>query len=172
VRPFIHTLWGVSVVALSVVLVGAQEEVNFSGIWVLDKSQSDVSQLMGLSDDAERVRNASMTMVVDQQGANLRVNRILRTQSEERKEIHTYKIGGGETTNTGLRGETIVGRAFWEENRLVIVSKRTWRVLLKEVSTESRGAWSLSPDGKSLTIAAEVSGPRGDQRGKVVFGKH
>jgi hypothetical protein len=144
---------------------------HYTGTWILDKSQSDVSQLMGFSDDPEKVRNASMMMVVDQQGSNLRVTRTLRTRSEERKEIHTYKIGGGETTNTGARGETVVGRAFWEGDKLVIVSTRTWRTSLKDVSTESRGVWSLSPDGKSLTMAAEVRDPRGDQRGKGVFDK-
>jgi len=168
---FVKTLSGLSLVALAVVLVSAQEKVNFSGTWVLDKSQSDVSQLMGLSDDPEKARNTSMTMVVEQQGSNLRVNRMLKTQGEERKEIHTYKIGGGDTTNTGSRGETVVGRAFWEGDKLVIVSTRTWRVLLKYVSAESRGVWSLSPDGKTLTIAAQINSPRGDQRGKVVFDK-
>ena len=168
---FVKTLSGLSLVALAVVLVSAQEKVNFSGTWVLDKSQSDVSQLMGLSDDPEKARNTSMTMVVEQQGSNLRVNRMLKTQGEERKEIHTYKIGGGDTTNTGSRGETVVGRAFWEGDKLVIVSTRTWRVLLKYVSAESRGVWSLSPDGKNLTIATQVNSPRGEQRGKVVFDK-
>jgi hypothetical protein len=168
---FVKTLSGLSLAALAVVLVSAQEKVNFSGTWVLDKSQSDVSQLMGLSDDPEKARNASMTMVVEHQGSNLRVNRMLKTQGEERKEIHTYKIGGGDTTNTGSRGETVVGRAFWEGDKLVIVSTRTWRVLLKDVSAESRGVWSLSPDGKNLTIAAQVNSPRGEQRGKVVFDK-
>jgi hypothetical protein len=169
--PFAKILSGLSLVALAVVLVSAQEKVNFSGTWVLDKSQSDMSQLMGLSDDAEKTRNASMTMVVEQQGSNLRVNRTLKTQGEERKEIHRYQIGGGETTNTGSRGETVVGRAFWEGDKLVIVSTRTWRVLLKDVSAESRGVWSLSPDGKNLTIAAQINSPRGEQRGKVVFDK-
>jgi hypothetical protein len=168
---FVKTLSGLSLVTLAAVLVSAQEKVDFSGTWVLDKSQSDVSQFMDLSDDPEKARNASMTMVVDQQGSNLRVNRILKTQGGERKEIHTYKIGGGETTNTGSRGETVVGRAFWEGDKLVIVSTRTWRVLLKDVSAESRGVWSLSPDGKNLTIAAQVNSPRGEQRGKMVFDK-
>ena len=152
--PFVKTLLVLSLVALAVVLVSAQEKVNFSGTWVLDKSQSDVSPLMGLSDDPEKARNSSMTMVVEQQGSNLRVNRTLKIQGEERKEIHTYKIGGGETKNTGSRGETVVGRAFWEGDKLVIVSTLTRRGLLKDVSAETRGVWSLSPDAKSLTIAA------------------
>ena len=102
-----------------------------------------------------------MTMVVEQQGSNLRVNRMLKIQGEERKEIHTYKIGGGETTNTGSRGETVVGRAFWEGDKLVIVSTITRRGLLKDVSAESRGVWSLSPDAKSLTIARWSIAPVG-----------
>ena len=52
--PFVKTLSALSLAALTVVLVSAQEKVNFSGTWVLDKSQSDVSQLMGLSDDPGR----------------------------------------------------------------------------------------------------------------------
>jgi hypothetical protein len=159
------------VVALAVVLVSAQEKVNFSGTWVLDKSQSDASQLMGLSDDPEKARNASMTMVVEQQGSNLRVNRMLKTQGEERKEIHTYKIGGGETTNTGSRGETVVGRAFWEGDKLAIVSTITRRGPLRDISAETRGVWSLSPDAKTLTISVLVNSPRGEQRAKVVFDK-
>jgi hypothetical protein len=69
---FVKTLSGLSLIALAVVLVSAQEKVNFSGTWVLDKSQSDISQLMGLSDDPAKAQNASMTMVVEQQGSNLR----------------------------------------------------------------------------------------------------
>jgi hypothetical protein len=68
VTPFIKTFSGLSLVVLAVVLVSAQGKVNFSGTWILDKSQSDVSQLMGLSEDLEKARNASMTMVVEQQG--------------------------------------------------------------------------------------------------------
>jgi hypothetical protein len=168
---FVKTLSGLSLIALAVVLVSAQEKVNFSGTWVLDKSQSDISQLMGLSDDPAKAQNASMTMVVEQQGSNLRVNRTLKAQGEERKEIHTYKIGGGETTNTGSRGETVVGRAFWEGDKLAIVSTITRRGPLRDISAETRGVWSLSPDAKTLTISVLVNSPRWAQRGKAVFDK-
>ena len=36
--PFVKTLLALSLLALAVVLVSAQERVNFSGTWVLDKS--------------------------------------------------------------------------------------------------------------------------------------
>ncbi len=168
---FVKTLSGLSLISLAVALVSAEGKVNFSGTWILDKSKSDVSQFIGVGEDTEKAQNASMTMVVEQQGASLRVTRILKTQSDERKEIHTYKIDGNETTNTGFRGETVVARAFWEGDKLVVVSTRTKRVLTKDISAESRGVWSLSPDDKTLTIAAQVNSPRGEQRVRAVFDK-
>jgi len=168
---FVKMLSGLTLISLAVVLVSAEGKVNFSGTWILDKSKSDVSQFIGVGEDAEKTQNASMTMVVDQQGASLRVTRILKTQGDERKEIHTYKIDGNETTNTGFRGETVVARAFWEGDKLVVVSTRTKRVLMKDISAESRGVWSLSPDGKTLTIAAQVNSPRGEQRVRAVYDK-
>jgi hypothetical protein len=171
VTPFSKKLSGLCWIALAVVLVSAQGKVNFSGTWVMDKSQSDVPQFMGVTENPEKAQNASMTMVVVQQGSDLRVTRIAKIRGEEQKEIHTYKTDGGETKNTGFRGETVVARAFWEGDKLVVVSTRTWKVLLKDVSAESRGVWSLSPDGKTLTIAAQVNSPRGEQRIKAVFDK-
>jgi hypothetical protein len=157
--------------SLTVALVSAEGKVDFSGTWILDKSKSDVSQFIAVGEDSEKAQNASMTMVVEQEGASLRVTRILKTQSDERKEIHTYKIDGNETTNTGFRGETVVARAFWEGDKLVVVSTRTKRVLTKDISVESRSVWSLLPDGKTLTIAAQVNSPRGEQRLRAVFDK-
>jgi hypothetical protein len=168
-RRVVTTLSGLSLIVVAAALVSAQGNVNFSGTWVLDTSKSDVSQLLGISENAENMENASMMMVVEQQGATFRVTRTLKTRGEERKEIHAYKIGGSSTTNTGFRGETVVGRAFWEGDKLVIVSTRTWKVLLKEVSAESRGVWDLSPDGKTLLIDARVHSLRGDQRVKAAF---
>ena len=168
---FIKSLSGLSLVSLAVVLVSAQGKVNFSGTWILDKSKSDVSQFMTAGEDAEKAQNASMTMVVEQQGTNLKVTRILKTQGDERKEIHTYKIDGNETTNTGFRGETVVARAFWEGDKLVVLSTRTKRMFMKDISAESRGVWSLSPDGKTLMIAAHINSPRGEQRARAMFDK-
>lgn len=169
--PFLKMLSALCLMSLTVALVSAEGKVDFSGTWILDKSKSDVSQFIAVGEDSEKAQNASMTMVVEQEGASLRVTRILKTQSDERKEIHTYKIDGNETTNTGFRGETVVARAFWEGDKLVVVSTRTKRVLTKDISVESRSVWSLLPDGKTLTIAAQVNSPRGEQRLRAVFDK-
>jgi len=168
---FFKILSVLSLIALTVALVSAEGKVNFSGTWILDKSKSDVSQFIGVGEDTEKAQDTSMTMVVEQEGSSLRVTRIMKTRGEDRKEIHTYKIDGNETTNTGFRGETVVARAFWEGNKLVVVSTRTKRALTKDISAESRGVWSLSPDGKTLIIAAQINSLRGEQRVRAVFDK-
>ena len=48
--PFVKMSCGLMLAALTVVLVSAQDNVNFSGTWVVDKSQSDMAQFIGLSD--------------------------------------------------------------------------------------------------------------------------
>jgi hypothetical protein len=156
---------------LAVVLVSVQGEADFSGTWILNKVHSDVSQALGLSDDPEQARNATMTMEVAQQGSDLRVTRIVNIRGREQREVHTYKTDGSETMNTGFRGETIIARAFREGDKLVVESTRTWRVLLHAFSAHSRGVWSLSPGGKTLTIDAQVQSLRGEQRLRAVFDK-
>jgi len=168
---FLKSLRGVSLVVLAAALVGAQGKVNFSGTWVLNKSKSDVSALVGTEEQAEKLREASLTMVVEQEGTTIQATRTLKTQRKERKETHTYKADGTETTNTGWRGESVIAKASREGDRLIVVSTRTMKVMLKEVTVQSKEVWSLSPDGKTLTVDAQIHSPRGDQRLKAVFDK-
>jgi hypothetical protein len=165
----VQTFFGLSLAVIAVGLVSAQSKANFSGTWILDKSRSDASQLLGVSEGVEKDPNTTMTMVVDQQGTTIMVTRVLKAQGEERRETHTYKTDGQETTNTGFRGESVVARTFWEGDKLVVVATRKMKVLVKELSVDSRGVWSLSPDGKTLTIDAKVNSPRGEQRVRAVF---
>jgi hypothetical protein len=168
---FIKTLSGLSLTVLAVALVVAQGKVNFSGTWVLDKSKSDVSALLGTEEQTEKLQEASLTMVVEQEGTTLKVTRTLTSEGKERKETHTYKTDGTETTNTGWRGESVITKASWDGDKLVVVSTRTMKVLLKEIAVQSNGVWSLSPDGKTLRIDAQIHSPRKDQRLKAVFNK-
>ena len=62
--PFLlKILSGLTLVSLASVLVNAQGNANFSGTWILDKSQSDASQLMSISEDSGKLRDANMTMI-------------------------------------------------------------------------------------------------------------
>jgi hypothetical protein len=46
-RLFMSVAWGLGLVVVGVIMASAQSQVDFSGTWLLDKSQGDVQQLLG-----------------------------------------------------------------------------------------------------------------------------
>jgi hypothetical protein len=172
-RIVMAMLWGVGVSFLvcGFTLAAAQGKVNFSGTWILDKSQSDTQQLRGLHGGAGNRQEAGLLMAIEQQGTTLKITRTLKADGEKRTETHVYKTDGTPTTNTGFRGESVVTEAAWDGDKLVVHSIRTMKALIKEVRVQSKAMWSLSPDGTTLTIDAIIESPRGEQRAKGVFHK-
>jgi hypothetical protein len=172
-RISVALLWagGLSILLCAFAVAAAQGKVNFSGTWIFDKSQSDFQQLTGVRGGAGNGQDASLSMVIEQQGPTLKITRTLRAEGEEKTETHLYKTDGTETTNTGFRGESVVTKAWWDGDKLVVSSSRTVQVLIKRVTVQSNGVWSLSLDAKTLTIDATLETPRGEQRMKAVFHK-
>ena len=172
-RTSIATLWGIGLGLLvyASISISAVGKVNFSGTWALDKSQSDFQQLPGMRGGAGNAQDASLSMVIDQQGTTLKVTRTFKAGVEENTETHVYKTDGSETTNTGFRGESAVTKASWDGDKLVVNSTRTMKVMMQDVTVQSRFVWSLSPDGKTLTLNGTVDAPRGEQHVKAVFHK-
>lgn len=165
----IRLILALSLAVAGTAMASTTGHTNFSGTWLLDKSKSDLSALSGMGEDAAQAQNATVTMVVTQQGTTLQVTRTLKTDTEEKTQTQTYRTDGTETTNTGPRGGAIVSRMSWEGDRLVIVSTRTMTILWKDVSVQGRTVWSLSPDGNTLQIDSHIRSPRGDQHFKGVF---
>jgi hypothetical protein len=162
---------GLSLVLFTSVWAGTQAPVDFSGTWKLDPAKSDVRQLAAMSGGSKNAKDISLSMVIDQQGTTLTVRRTLTVDGEAQQEHHTYKTDGSETTHTGFRGESVTAKASWQGDKLVLVSTRTMSMLVKEVKVESKGVWSLSAGGKTLTIDGTLHTPRRDQQVKAVFHK-
>jgi len=160
-----------SLIVVGLALAEIQAKTNFSGTWLMDKSRSDLAALSGMGEDAEKARNATVTMVVTQQGTTLHVTRTLKTAGEETTQTQTYHTDGTATNNIGPRGGTIVSKASWEGENLVIVSTRNMTILWKDVSIQGKTTWSLSADGKILLIESHIHSPRGEQQFKGVFEK-
>jgi hypothetical protein len=150
---------------------GTKAPVNFSGTWKLDPAKSDVRQLAGMGGGGKDAKDVSLSMVIDHQGTTLTVTRTLTVDGETRQEHHTYKTDGSTTTHTGLRGESVVAKAAWQGDKLVLETTRTMSMLVKEVKVNSKGVWSLSADGKTLTIDGTLHSPRREQQVKAVFYK-
>ncbi|MFN3477660.1 MAG: hypothetical protein ACK4Z6_08960, partial [Candidatus Methylomirabilales bacterium] len=145
-----------------------QGGVNLSGTWILDRSKSEMPKMAGKGGGAGF--DFGVKMVIEQQGATLKVTRVFEAMGQERSHTLTYTTDGKETTSTGPRG-SITSKASWEGDKLVIISAQKLKTRRGEVSMEKKEVWSPSSDGKTLTIDITSKTPKGEQTAKVVFNK-
>ena len=147
---------GVAAVALAA--------ADMSGTWVLDPAKSD--PMMGGRGGARGggggAPAGSMEIVVKQTAADLTVTRSFGGNSMETK----YVTDGADHTATSQRGD-LKYKAAWGSDGLTVTGTRTTQrgdMPMKEV-------YSISADGKVLTIASTRRGPDGDQVNKQVYNK-
>jgi hypothetical protein len=157
---------------------------DFSGTWNLDipKSQLDV-----------RMRIESLTMTVAQTDKELKV-----TTETKRPAPPADAPQGGPGGGRGMRGfgggdgtvaysldgkETIVevdgpngkmpikytGKI--EGGKANLSSSRTFTGQMGEVTVTTKDSWTLSPDGKTLTVVRDQTSPRGTSSSTMVFAK-
>jgi hypothetical protein len=175
---------------------------NFSGTWLLDKSQSEIHKRRDVEpagkDAAAKTPAASdaaakdaatktpaeapaaeekgeipfdVKIVVEQSDTQLKVTRSISEGGQERSMTNTYDLSGKEITETGPRGGTMVTKASWDGDKLVVSRTRTRKNRDQEIKIEQKQVWSLSADGKTMTIEASVKGPRREQTRKMVYNK-
>jgi hypothetical protein len=174
---------------LAVTAVFAQGKTSdFSGNWELDTNKSKLG---------ERARVESMTMSVSQTGNELKIEtktkhaissegevrvgekngagmirRDIGSNFGETTQIAAYNLGGTETKSEipGIPIATTVFKAKLENGgKLYLTSNRA--------SEKPKGAitvketWTLSADGKTLTVVREHVTPQGNVSAEMVFNK-
>ena len=170
---------------LTVAAVSAQQKTaaNFAGKWELDASKSKLG---------DRMRIESMTMTVSQTDKELKVEstskRAARPEGSgngggtnrggfggEGTQTATYALDGKETKiqQETPRGQIPVSlKAAWEKDgKLKLSSSRTFDSPSGSMTTTVKETWSLSPDGKILTVVREQETPRGNFSTELVFNK-
>jgi hypothetical protein len=145
----------------------AQAQASFAGTWVLDRSQSQLPQRFhrGAPDAAgQPTTPAEVTLTVDQSGDAVKATRTVKRGTREFAMSETYTVNGSEQTSTGYRNRTVVTRAAWNGPQLVITKNSTKPSRSGgEIQLTRESVWSMSPDGRTLTIQTTVHGPRGDR---------
>ena len=155
--------------ALSAGMVAAK--ANFSGVWTLDGSKSE-----GLPP------GMTQTMNVTQNGDRLEVEITLKAEQGEARTVKdAFVLDGKETDFTPpLVGgtDTTVKKAKrtskWTKDEKGFES--TEEAVLTapdggENTIKAKRQWSLSSDGKTLTIEVSMQNPNGDSKSKRVFVK-
>ena len=173
--------------AFTVASFAQAKPTNFTGTWELDipKSQLDV-----------RARIESLTMTVVQTDQELKVSTETKRPAPPADAVAPGagggrgrgmggRFGGGDgTVAYSLDGkETIVEidgpngklpikyRAALEGGKANLSSVRTFTGPMGEITSTTKDVWTLSADGKTLTVVREQTTPRGTNSSTLVFAK-
>lgn len=169
-----RTLGWMVVLLLAVTVTAAQAQPQFTGTWVLDRAQSQLPAHghhgKGMADP--QAAPAEIKLIVEQQGNTLKATRTMLRGMRERSMSETFVLDGSERTESTHRGGTSVTKATLGGDRLVV--NKTHTMPAKEQGEPARtfsreSVWTLSPDGRTLTIDTTMQSARGDRTMKTVF---
>jgi hypothetical protein len=130
---------------------------NLSGDWKLSAAKSNFGSFPAPQ---------SVTRKITQQGVKLSMTSVQKgAQGEVASEL-VYSTDGKPVTNKVQGGEA-KGSAQWIGDKLMIESSRE----VQGVRLVQKDIWTLSADGKTLTIDSHVTLPNGEFDVKQVFEK-
>jgi hypothetical protein len=157
----ILSLW--IVIAFGVFALGIAVP-DFSGTWIRDAARSDA---MATFVDG-KVQPVSADLVVRHEGNSLQVES--RWSHKPATQVN-YLLNGNENTVTDERGNPFLYRATWNNDQLVIegTTKATTPFGPAEIRTKEE--WSLTADGRTLTITTTTSSSLGNPTRKQVYTK-
>jgi hypothetical protein len=162
---------------VAVTAVTSQAQPQLSGTWVLDRSQSQFPQHDGRH--AGKAPDAApgaaqqppvVKLIVEQQGSTIKVTRSTERDNRQRTFTETLVADGSEQSKQDKRGGSHVTKATLGGDRLVVNSTHTMTGKDGQARTMAReSVWTVSPDGRTLTIDTTMHGPRGDRTMKTVY---
>ena len=164
---------------LAVTAVTTQAQPQFAGAWTMDPARSQFPAREGGhgpkapdgSQSQAPTQPPAVKLLVEQNGVNIKVTRSTARDNRERSYSQSFVADGSERTEQGHRGSTTVTKATMGGDRLVTTSTTTRPGKdggeAKTFSRES--TWTLSPDGRTLTIDTVMHTPRGDKTMRTVY---
>jgi len=161
------------VTALALVLgAGAvQAQPLLAGSWVLDRSQSQLPTWHGSGHDTQAAPQGTppeIKLLIEQQGNVLKATRAMARGNTERSGSVTYVTDATDQADQGRRGNSVT-RAVFEGDRLVVTKTHTMQGQQGERTMSREALWTVSPDGKVLTIDTTFQSPRGTRTVKAVY---
>ena len=142
---------------LSAILATAADKPNFTGTWKMNSEKSDY----GPVPPPEK-----MDRTIKHEDPKLSMNTVSVGPQGENKSEATYTTDGKESVNK-LLGVEVKSVAAWDGPNLTIKYKR--EVQGMEISFVEN--WTLSAEGKVLTIVNNLSTPQGEFALKIVMDK-
>lgn len=150
-------LFCITLAAAALSLVQAQAKPNFSGSWKLNVSKSDFGPLPAPDSRTDQIK---------QNDPDIADNTTQSGQMGEMSAEIKYSTDGKETTYQ-IRGVDFKSTAKWDGDELLINTKGSFGG--NDITTTDR--WSLSADGKTITINRHAVSPMGEADMKVILEK-
>lgn len=165
VRKGFLAIAGAAVVTILTAPAMAQSKPDFSGAWTLNADKSDFGQVPGPT---------SETLDIKQSGSNLNESVNFADEQGSHSYVLDMTIDGPEVTYSADKAPQLgmvslqKVKASWQGTSLVINE-----TLKYEADADVTGAntYSLSADGKTLTMDMTFSTPMGNMTRKIVFDK-
>jgi hypothetical protein len=163
-----HMLRQLAIAAVAVTLTASAalaQGANFSGTWEIDAAKSNFGPMQGPNGPPK------ITMVVDHKDPVITVKTTRETPNGSRTSEAKYTTDGKESINsvTGMGGQTndVPSTMAWKSKSLSLDSKMNMR----GQSMQQHQDWTLSADGKTLTIEVKIQAPMGEIAQTQVFNK-
>lgn len=125
---------------------------DYSGTWVLDAARSNTVMARGA---------ATVTLVIKQTKAELTIDRKAGNQVG----TAVYKLDGTVSLNRAPGGKEIKSTSAWVGPTLVI------KATMEGLKEPSSFVYSLSADGKVLTIDSTMHMPSGEKKQKLIYNR-
>lgn len=155
----------------------AAQSADFSGTWRLD---ADASEFPDFGGGGGRLfgggggrggggrggpgPGGARTLVIVQTATML----IVEQQSDRGSRAVTYRLDGEESTNSGPRGEQ-TSRSRWDGAALVTEGTQSVSTPRGDFTLEFTERRTLSADGRTMTVSATRTTPRGDIDTTLVY---
>jgi hypothetical protein len=160
-----------SVAILLLLAVAAFAKTDFSGTWTFSESKSE----LGEPGPGGRRFGGPMAgkMVIKQTGDKMVIERTSKNrEGEEVTNEETYTLDGKECTNESRMGEkTTICKWSADGKTLTMESVRVFNREGQSFEMKSVEIFTLSADGKLLTIDSTSNTPRGERKTKLAYDK-
>lgn len=160
----IRFIGGIMLAFILAASASAAQKPGLTGTWIMDKEKST-----GLPPDVDQV------MTVSQAGDKIDLETKVYTEQGSFSISDSYTASGKEVdfvpqTPQGPNGKGKRTAKWTEEGRGVeVMEEATFETPNGAVTQQITRKWSLSADGKTLTIELKIKGPQGEQTSRRLF---
>jgi hypothetical protein len=133
-----------ALLAMTFLAAQAHAAANFTGVWKLNLAKSEYGPVP---------QPDAMTRTINHNDPSLQISTYTKGAAGEVTTELKYTTDGKPAENKGSKGS-----AKWDGDKLVVDSVRDYQ----GAELKLHDVWTLSPDGKTLTISSHLTVPQGE----------